>query len=99
MVKMDNNFTDYSFFYSEIPRNFELYSLTHSKVIPLLIFTKFTRELMEVRHLIDKERVKYGAMSFKIFTFIISAFRNNVAKLHLHSLHGSGEINNNVLKL
>jgi hypothetical protein len=38
-------------------------------------------------------------MNFKMFTFIISAFRNNVAKLHLHSLHLSGEINSNVLKL
>jgi hypothetical protein len=39
-------------------------------------------------------------MSFRIFTVIILAFRNNVVKLHLHSLHRSGEINNNnVLKL
>jgi hypothetical protein len=38
-------------------------------------------------------------MSFKIFALIISAFRNNVAELHLHSLHRSGEINNNILKL
>jgi hypothetical protein len=38
-------------------------------------------------------------MGFKIFTLIISAFRNNVATLHLHLLHCSGEINNNVLKL
>jgi hypothetical protein len=34
-----------------------------------------------------------------MFTLVISAFRNNVAKLHLHLLHPSGEINNNVLKL
>jgi hypothetical protein len=38
-------------------------------------------------------------MSLKNFTHIISAFRNNVAKLHLHSLNRSEEINNNVLKL
>jgi hypothetical protein len=38
-------------------------------------------------------------MSFNIFTLIISTFRNNVAKLRLHSLHRSGENNNNVLKL
>jgi hypothetical protein len=36
-------------------------------------------------------------MSFKIFTFIVSAFRNNVAKVR--SLHRSGEINNSILKL
>lgn len=38
-------------------------------------------------------------MTFKMFTFIISAFRNRVAKYHLHSLHRSREINNNVLKI
>jgi hypothetical protein len=37
-------------------------------------------------------------MSFKIFILIISAFRNNVAELHLYSLHRSDEINNNVSK-
>lgn len=38
-------------------------------------------------------------MGLKIFTLIISACMNNIAKLHLHWLHCSGEINNNVLKL
>jgi hypothetical protein len=37
-------------------------------------------------------------MSYKNLTLIISDFRNKVAKLHLHSLHRSEEINNNVLK-
>jgi hypothetical protein len=37
-------------------------------------------------------------MGLKIFTPIIEAFMKYVAKLHLHSLHYSGEINNNVLK-
>jgi hypothetical protein len=38
-------------------------------------------------------------MSLKIFTLIISAGKNSAAKLHSHSLHRSGEINNNnVLK-
>jgi hypothetical protein len=37
-------------------------------------------------------------MSIKIFTLIISAFKNNVAKLRLYLLRPSGEINNNVLK-
>jgi hypothetical protein len=67
-------------------KKFGLNSLTHSKVIALLlIFTKFTSDLMKVHHLmyiVDEKQVKNGAMSFKI-----SAFRNNVAKLHLHSLH------------
>jgi hypothetical protein len=35
----------------------------------------------------------------KMFTFVISALKYTVAYLHLHSLHCSGEINNNVLKL
>jgi hypothetical protein len=38
-------------------------------------------------------------MNFKIFTLLVSAFRNNVAKLHLNSFHRSRQINNNVLKL
>jgi hypothetical protein len=33
-----------------------------------------------------------------MFTLIISAFRNNVKKTHLHSLHRSEEIKDNVLK-
>jgi hypothetical protein len=33
-----------------------------------------------------------------MFALVISAVRNNVAELHLHSLHRSGEINDNVLK-
>jgi hypothetical protein len=33
-----------------------------------------------------------------MFTLIISGFRNNAVKLHLYSLHPSGEINNNILK-
>jgi hypothetical protein len=45
------------------------------------------------------KNVKNGTMSFKIFTLVISAFGSNGAKLHLHSLHRSGEINKNVLKL
>jgi hypothetical protein len=49
--------------------------------------------------IVDEKHVKNGTMSLKYFTLTISAFRNNVAKLHLHSLHCSGEINNNVLKL
>jgi hypothetical protein len=50
---------------------------------------------MEVR----EKRVRNITMSFKIFTLIISVFRSKSAKLHLHSLHHSEEINNNVLKL
>jgi hypothetical protein len=50
-------------------------------------------------HTLDEKHAKNGTMSLKFFTLIISAYKNNVAKLHLHSLHHSGEINNNVLKL
>jgi hypothetical protein len=45
-----------------------------------------------------KRIVKSGTMSLNNFTLIILTFKNNVAKLYLHSLHCSGEINNNVLK-
>jgi uncharacterized surface protein with fasciclin (FAS1) repeats len=48
---------------------------------------------------VDEKHVKNGKISFTIFTPTISAFRNDVAKLHFHSLQRSGEINNNVLKL
>jgi hypothetical protein len=48
---------------------------------------------------LDEKHVKYCTTSFKFFTPTISAFRNNAAKLHLQSLHRSGEINNNVLQL
>jgi hypothetical protein len=44
---------------------------------------------MEDRHLVYYsigKTCKKGAMGFKIFTRIISAFRNNATKLHLHSL-------------
>jgi hypothetical protein len=41
--------------------------------------------------------VTNDAMTFKIFTLITSGLGSNVAKLHLRSLHRSGEINNNVL--
>jgi hypothetical protein len=51
---------------------------------------------MEVCHLLH---VKNGTMSFKTFTLTISVFRNNTAKLNIHSLHRSDETNNNVLKL
>jgi ABC-type methionine transport system ATPase subunit len=57
---------------------------------------------MEVRRLVYyrlKNVKKNDNMIFKMFALIISVFRNNVAKLHLFSLHRSGEINNNVLKL
>jgi hypothetical protein len=53
---MDKNCTDHSFFYSDIAKKVELNSLTRSKVIALLIFTKFTRDLMEVRHRIHYSR-------------------------------------------
>jgi hypothetical protein len=46
-----------------------------------------------------EKHVKNGTMSFKIFALIISAYRNNIVKLHLHSLDRSGEINHNVLTL
>jgi hypothetical protein len=49
--------------------------------------------------IVDEKRVKNCIVSLRIFTFIISAFTNNIEKLHLHSQHSSGEINNNVLKL
>jgi hypothetical protein len=64
-----------------------------------VIFTKFTCDLMEVRHLVhtvDEKQVQNDTMSLQNFTLIISEFGNNVAKLHLHSLHLSGEINNNI---
>jgi hypothetical protein len=32
--------------------------------------------------MIDEKRVENGTISLKIFAHIISAFRNNVAKLH-----------------
>jgi hypothetical protein len=90
---MDKNCTDLSFFYSKIPKNFGLNSLTRSKFIALLIFTKFPCDLLEVPHfvyIIDERNVKNGTMGFKIITLIISAFRNSFAKLHLNSLHHSG---------
>jgi hypothetical protein len=40
------------FFILKSLKKFELDSLTRSKVIALLIFTTFTRDLMEVRHLV-----------------------------------------------
>jgi hypothetical protein len=60
------------------------------------------RDFMEVRHLVNYSRwktCKNGNMNLKNVPLIISAFRNNIAKLNLHSLHHSGKINNNVLKL
>jgi hypothetical protein len=49
--------------------------------------------------IVDEKHVKNDTMSFKIFVLMIPGFRNKVAKLHLHSLNRSGEINNTVLKL
>jgi hypothetical protein len=60
-----------------------------------MILLKFVPSYITV----DGKYVKNGIIWFKMFTLIISAFRNNVAKLHLHSLHHSVETNNNVLKL
>jgi hypothetical protein len=61
-------------------------------------------DLMEVGHLVhivDEKTCKIGTMNFKICKLIISAFRNKVAELYLHShsLHRSGEINNTVFQL
>jgi hypothetical protein len=53
---MDKKCINRSFFYYEIPKKFGLNSLTRSKVIALLISTKFTRDLMEVRHLLQYTR-------------------------------------------
>jgi hypothetical protein len=52
---MDKNCTD-RFFYSESHKKFGLNSLTRSKVNALLIFTKFTRDLMEIRHFVYYSR-------------------------------------------
>jgi hypothetical protein len=46
--------------------------------------------------IVDEKYVKNVTKSLNIFTLIISSFRNNVAKLHEHLIHCSGEINNNV---
>jgi hypothetical protein len=56
-------------------------------------------DVSHVVYIVDKKHVNNFTMYFNILTLIISAFRNNVTKLHLHSLHRSGKINNNVLKL
>jgi hypothetical protein len=97
--RMDKNCTDRSFFYFQIPKEkFGLSSLTHSKVIALLNFHVIVWKFVTSYIVVDVKRVKNETMSFKIFKLIISAFRNNVAKLHLHLLHRSGEINN-VFKL
>jgi hypothetical protein len=54
---MDKNYTERSFFVSEITKEkFGLNALTCSKVITYLIFTKFIRYLMEVRHLVHCSR-------------------------------------------
>jgi hypothetical protein len=53
---MDKNCTDHSLFYSENPNKFGLNLLTSSKVIAVLILTKFTRDLIEVRHLLYYSR-------------------------------------------
>jgi hypothetical protein len=53
---MDTNYTDRSLFCSEISKKSGLNSLTRSKVTTLLIFTKFTRNLMEVRYLVHYTR-------------------------------------------
>jgi hypothetical protein len=49
--------------------------------------------------IVDERHVKNGTMYLEIFTLISSAFRNIVAKLHLHWLYCSGGINDDVLKL
>jgi hypothetical protein len=56
-------------------------------------------EFVTLHIIVDEKHVKNDAMDFNLFTVVISVFRKNVAKLHLHSLYPSGEINNNVLKL
>jgi hypothetical protein len=43
------NCTDRSYCFSEIPKKIGLNSLNRSKAIALLIFTKFTHGLIEVR--------------------------------------------------
>jgi hypothetical protein len=53
---MDKNCTYRSFLYFEIPKNVGLNPLTRSNVIALLIFIKFTRDLMEVRHHVQYSR-------------------------------------------
>jgi hypothetical protein len=54
---MDENCTDRSFFYSKIlKKKFGLNSLTRSKIIALLIFIKFTRDAMDVCHLVHYSR-------------------------------------------
>jgi hypothetical protein len=53
---MDKNCIDCLFFYSEIPKKIGLNLTPRSKVTALLIFTKFRRDLMEVRHLVHYSR-------------------------------------------
>jgi hypothetical protein len=52
IVKMDKNCTEPSIFYFEIRKNFGLNLLNRSKAIALLNFIKFTRDVMEVRHIV-----------------------------------------------
>jgi hypothetical protein len=49
---MDNSSIDRSFLYCENPKKIGLNSLTRSKVIAFLIFTKFTCDLMQVHCLV-----------------------------------------------
>jgi hypothetical protein len=67
---------DRTIHYSEIPKKSGINSLTSRKVIALLIFIKFTSDIMELRHLVHYSRrktLKNGTMCFNIFTFIITA--------------------------
>jgi hypothetical protein len=57
------------------------------------------RKFVTLYIIIDEKHVKIVPWVSKLFILILSAFRNNVAKLHLHSVHHSGDFNNNVFKL
>jgi hypothetical protein len=93
---------DHLFFYSETPKKgwtqftnlFNSYYTSNFTDLLLILWKLVTSYI-----LVDEKHEKNGTMSLKMFTLAVSNFRNNVAKLRLHSLHHSGEINNNMLKL
>jgi hypothetical protein len=84
-----------------LKKKFGLSSPTYSKVIAhfSLNLHLILRKVVTSYIIVDEKGVKNGILSFKICTRIISSCRNNIAKLHLQSIHRSGDINNNVLKL
>jgi hypothetical protein len=71
---------------------------TSAEVMKMWIYTSAPLYAFMTWCLISRTQGKLYLFTMGFRNFTLTALRNNVAKLQLHSLHRSGEIRNDVLK-